>query len=169
MNGTRLSALALRLLLLAAPIAAPIVAPTLAFAQGQAPGAPPQRARLEGEIRRGFARAVRERVGLSEEQMRQLAPLTQKHEQQRRAIQQDERKTRVALQTELRSERPDTANVARLLDALLGVQRRRMQMIEAEHKDLASVMTPVQRARYLALQEQVRRRVEQMRQGRPPR
>lgn len=163
---TRLPALGARLLLVAAAFLAPLQAP-----QAQEPGGgpPQQRARLEGEIRRTFARAVRERVGLSEEQMRRLAPLTQKHEQQRRSLQQDERRARMALQGELRSDRPDTANVARLLDTLLGVQRRRLQMIEAEHKDLATVMTPVQRARYLALQEQVRRRVEQMRQGRPPR
>lgn len=128
----------------------------------------PERQRLEGEIRRGFARAVRERVGLSEEQMRRLAPLTQQHEQQRRQLQQEERRTRIALQGELRSATPDTARVAQLLDAMLGVQKRRMQMIEAEHRDLATVMTPVQRARYLALQEQVRRRIEQMRQGPGP-
>ena len=152
-----------RLLLLGALLALP----QDAMAQNTPP--PPQRARLEGEIRRGFARAVRERVGLSDEQMRRLAPLTQQHERQRRALQQEERRTRVALQAELRSERPDTATVARLLDALLAVQRRRLQTIEAEHRDLASVMTPVQRARYLALQEQVRRRVEQMRQSRPQR
>ena len=159
---SRLSALGARLLVAATILAAPVYA--------QAPDAsPPQRARLEGEIRRSFARAVRERVGLSEDQMRRLAPLTQTHEQRRRTLQQDERRARVALQGELRSERPDSANVARLLDALVGVHRRRLQMIEAEHRDLATVMTPVQRARYLALQEQVRRRVEQMRQGRPPR
>jgi hypothetical protein len=125
---------------------------------------PPERARLEGEIRRGFARAVRERVGLSDEQMRRLAPLTQRHEQQRRALQLEERRARMALQAELLGASPDTTAVARLLDTLLDVQRRRLQMIEAEHRDLATVMTAVQRARYLALQEQVRRRVEQLRQ-----
>jgi Spy/CpxP family protein refolding chaperone len=129
------------------------------------PAPQPNRARLEGEIRRGFARAVRERVGLSDEQMRRLAALTQKHEQQRRRIQQSERAARTALQRELRSGTPDTVAVARWLDSLLVVPRRRADMIEAEHRDLATVMTPVQRARYLALQEQVRRRVEELRQG----
>lgn len=137
-----------------------------AVAQGQAPQQQ-ERARLEGEIRRGFARAVRQRVGLSDEQMRRLGPLTQKHEQRRRQLQVDERRARIGLQTELRAAAPDTVAVARLLDSLLDVQRRRMQLIEAEHRELAAIMTPVQRARYLALQEQVRRRVEQMR-PRPP-
>jgi Spy/CpxP family protein refolding chaperone len=166
MNGSRLSAIGARLIFAAALF----VAPCTVIAQEQRPpdGPPPQRARLEGEIRRTFARAVRERVGLSDEQMRRLAPLTQNHEQQRRRLQQEERTARVALQTQLRSDAPDTAAVSRLLDTLLDVQRRRMQMIEAEHRDLATVMSPVQRARYLGLQEQVRRRMEQMRQGPPP-
>jgi len=164
MTTTRPSALGSRLLLLALllPVQLPAQEP-------RPPGAPAtQRARLEGDIRRTFVRAVREHVGLSEDQMRRLAPLTQKHERQRRELQQAERRARVTLQSELRSATPDTASVSRQLDALLDVQRRRMQLIEAEHRELATVMTPVQRARYLALQEQVRRRVEQLRQGPPP-
>lgn len=144
-----------------------LAAPLGSQEPGRAPGR--QRALLEGELRREFARAVRERVGLSDEQMQRLGPITRRHEQQRRELQMEERRARVALQTQLRSAAPDTVEVARLLDALLGVQRRRVQMIETEHRDLASVMTAVQRARYLALQEQVRRRMEQMRQGRAPR
>jgi Spy/CpxP family protein refolding chaperone len=146
-----------------------VIAPLQAHGQQQPPPPAPQRARLEGEVRRTFARAVRERVGLSEDQMRRLAPLTQKHEQQRRALQQQERRARLALQAQLRGDTPDTAAVSGLLAALLDVQRRRVQMIEAEHRDLATVMTPVQRARYLGLQEQVRRRMEQMRQRPAPR
>jgi hypothetical protein len=157
-----MSALGSRLAIVAIMALAPMEA------RGQDTKQAPQRTRLEGEIRRTFARAVRERVGLSEDQMRRLAPLTEKHERNRRALQQEERGARVALQTQLRAEAPDTAAVTRLLDTLLDVQRRRFQMIEAEHRELATVMTPVQRARYLGLQEQVRRRLEQMRQGPPP-
>lgn len=159
-RGARLSALGARLVLSA------VVAllPSVAHAQ------PPQqqdRARLEGDVRRGFARAVRERVGLSDDQMRRMGPLTQKHERQRRQLQIAERRARVALQSELLSATPDTLIVSRQLDTLLMLQRQRVELIEAEHRELAAVMTPVQRARYLALQEQVRRRVEQMRQGPP--
>jgi Spy/CpxP family protein refolding chaperone len=164
MIGSRLSVIGTRLLLAASVAAAPVSAQE----QSVPDRPPPQRARLEGEIRRTFARAVRERVGLSEDQMRRLAPLTEKHERQRRTLQQEERRARMALQTQLRSEAPDTAVVATLLGNLLDVQRQRFQLIEAEHRELATVMTPVQRARYLGLQEQVRRRMEQMRQGPPP-
>ncbi|HET9453945.1 MAG TPA: hypothetical protein VFO66_06665 [Gemmatimonadaceae bacterium] len=161
-TGPRLSALGSRLLLLVLLLG--LVRPAHAQPPQQA-----DRARLEGEIRRGFARAVRQRVGLTDDQMRRLAPLTQKHETQRRQLQADERRARVALQTELRAPSPDSAVVARQLDSLLAVHRRRLQLTEAEHRELATVMSPVQRARYFALQEQFRRRVEQMRQGGPPR
>lgn len=137
-----------------------------AAAQQRPAQGPPGRAQLEGEIRRGFARAVRERVGLSEEQMRRLAPLTQKHEQERRQLQMEERATRMALQLAMRDSAPDQDRVAQGLERLLDVQKRRIALLEREQRDLAAIMTPVQRARYLALQEQVRRRMEQMRQRR---
>lgn len=127
---------------------------------------PPGRAQLEGEIRRGFARAVRERVGLSDDQMRRLAPVTQRHEQERRQLQLDERATRMALQIVMRDSIPDQQKVTQHLDHMLDIQKRRVALLEREQKDLADIMTPVQRARYMALQEQVRRRLEQMQQRR---
>lgn len=137
------------------------------------------RMRLEGEIRRGFARAVRQRVGLSDEQMRQLGPMTQRYEQQRRRLQLEERETRLSLRSELRDyQAADSAKIGRLLQNLIDIQKRRVQLLESEQRDLAAIMSPLQRARYMALQEQVRRRMEQMRQrrlgdempgaGRPP-
>ena len=125
------------------------------------------RARLEGELRRGFARAVRERVGLSEEQMSRLAPLARSHEQQRRRLQIEELDARTALRGVMRDDKTaDSAKVSRLLQTLVDIQKRRAQLLEAEQRDLATVMTPLQRARYMALQEQIRRRMEQMRHRR---
>jgi periplasmic protein CpxP/Spy len=125
------------------------------------------RANLEGEIRRGFARLVRQRVGLTDQQMRALAPLARRHEQQRRSLQVEERQTRTSLGDLLRDSKPgDSTKVSELLQNLIDIQKRRIQLVEVEQRDLATVMTPVQRARYMALQEQVRRRLEQMRHRR---
>jgi Spy/CpxP family protein refolding chaperone len=124
------------------------------------------RARLEGEIRRGFAKLLRERVGLSDVQMRQLAPLARGHEQQRRQLQLEERQTRTSLRALLRDPGPDTTRVSALLQTLVDIQKRRVQLVEVEQRDIATVMTPVQRARYVAVQEQIRRRLEQMRHRR---
>lgn len=127
------------------------------------------RARLERELRRGFARAVRNRVGLSEEQMARLVPITQRYEQQRRQLQMEERDARVALRTAMRDDATaDASQIDALLRKLVDVQQRRAHILGAEQVELATIMTPLQRARYMALQDQIRRRLEQMRQRRMP-
>jgi len=125
------------------------------------------RVRLENEIRRVFARAVRQRVGLNEAQMGRLGPIAQQYEQQRRRLQLEERDTRQSLRTSLRNEQgADPKQVDRMLQRMVEIQRRRLDLLESEQRDLATFMTPLQRAKYAALQEQFRRRVEQMRQRR---
>lgn len=136
-------------------------------ATAQRPGGPPPRGELEAELRRGFARAVRLRVGLSEDQMRRLAPITQRIATERARIQLDEREARMELGRILRdSVPPDSARVEQLLARLLEVQKRRVQVMEQEHKELATIMSPVQRARFLGLQEQMRRQMEERRRRR---
>lgn len=130
-----------------------------------AQGGDSQRAELESDIRRSFARAVRERVGLSEAQMQRLAPLAQRHEQARRQLQAEERDVRRDLLLSLR-ENSSGENAAALLDRMVDIQKRRAALFETEQRELAAIMTPVQRVRYIALQEQIRRRLEQLRQRR---
>lgn len=129
------------------------------------------RAQLEDDVRREFSRVVRERVGLSDDQMQKLGPLTQKYEQQRRQTQMDERNTRIRLQAALLDSNPsDSTRINQFLQQLLDVQKRRVAIAEAEQNELGTIMNAHQRARYLGLQEQVRRRLEQMRPfpGGPP-
>jgi periplasmic protein CpxP/Spy len=127
------------------------------------------RARLESEIRRGFARAVKQRVGLTDAQITRLVPVTQRYEQQRRQLQMRERDTRVTLRNLMTgSQTPDSAQVDRLLKTLVDIPKERAALLEAEQRDLATIMSPVQRARFMAMQDQIRRRLEQMRQRRAP-
>ena len=49
-----------------------------------------------------------------------------------------------------------------LLDDALRFQKQRIALVEAEQKDLARFLTPVQRAGYLALQAQVRGRAQEL-------
>jgi Spy/CpxP family protein refolding chaperone len=106
---------------------------------------------------------TRRRVGLTEAQMNQLVPINQSFESERRAIQRQERVTRLALREALRdSSAADQPRIAGYLDKLVELQRQRVELVAKEQRDLAGFMTPLQRARYTALQEQVRRRIEQM-------
>lgn len=131
-----------------------------------------QRAQLEARFRQQFARVVRQRVGLTDAQMAQLGPMNERHSQQRRVVQLQERSARQSLQRALRNPSlADSAEVSRLLEQLVETQKRRATLLEAEQRELATIMTPIQRARYMALQEQVRRQLEQRRDrggGGPP-
>lgn len=139
-------------------------------AQRPNPGAEPSgRQALEQRLRQRMAAVVQQRVGLNADQMRRLGEVNREMESQRRLINQQERDLRVDLRAEVM--RGDSANqdrVARLVDQLIDVQRRRIELLSREQRALAAFMTPTQRAQYLAIQDQVRRRMEDMR-GRPRR
>ena len=136
-------------------------------AESQRPGGPPPRGELEAELRRGFARAVRQRVGLSEDQMRRLVPITQKYATERARIQLDEREARMELGRILRDSVPaDSTKIDGLMARMLDTQKRQVQLLEQEQKELATIMSPLQRARFLALREQMRRQMEERRRGR---
>ena len=67
------------------------------------------------------------------------------------------------LRQELTAEgEPNQQHVSDLLDAALRFQKQRTAIVEAEQKELARFMTPVQRARYIALQQQFRRRAQEL-------
>ena len=122
------------------------------------------RGRLEQQVRERIGRVVQQQLGLTDAEAQRLQQVNQRYEAQRRDLVRQEREARIGLRREL--QRGDSASQPRtdtLLDALLDVQRRRLDLVQAEQRDLAQFLTPVQRARYLALQDQMRRRVEEMR------
>lgn len=126
---------------------------------------PEQRQAIERRIRQAMARAVREKVGLDEKQMRKLAPVNQKYARQRRELAQQERDVRMALRSAMMdTASPDQGKIAAYQNQLIELQRKRLDVVEAEQKELSSFMTPLQVAKYRALQEQLRRRVEELRQ-----
>ena len=147
------------------PVVLGVAVAASADAQRPAGGDPAQREQLEARLRREYTRVVRQRVGLSDDQMARLGPLNQRFAGERRTLQIQERDTRIAIQRAIRDSaaRPDTAAVSGLLQRLVDIQKRRVQLVDDEQRALAAIMTPVQRARYMALQEQTRRQVDQRR------
>ena len=133
--------------------------------QQRPPGeAAPGRTALERQVQQQLWRLTRQRVGLSDSQMRQLVPVNQRFEVRRRQILREERATRLALRgAVLDSAGADDERVSAQIDRLLQLERQRIDLVQEEQRELSRFMTPMQRARYMALQEQVRRRVEQMR------
>ncbi len=130
-------------------------------------GTQTERAVLERQFRERTAEIIRTRLRLTEPQMEQLQQVNVRYAPQLNRLAVQERQTRRALRTELTA--GDAANQKRisdLLDTSLRVQRERLGVIESEQRELAAFLTPLQRARYLALQAQMRKRAEElMRQG----
>lgn len=123
-----------------------------------------QRPLLEQRVRERFAMVVRNQLRLDDRQMRQLGDASRKFEGRRRDLNVRERSARDVLRTEVAADRnADNPRVATALQEILSIHKERSAVLEDEDKELSSFLSPVQRARWFALQDQLRRRVEEMR------
>lgn len=156
-----------------------VMAPALA-AQGGPPGGPPgstprrsgysgaQRAQeLERQFRERLDSLVRVRLQLTDEQHSRLREVASRTEQERRTLRGEEIRIRLALRRELMAgDKANEARVAELLDQVPVLERRRLEVSEQELKELSRFLTAVQRARYFALQEQLRWSMQEMQHSR---
>jgi protein CpxP len=141
----------------------------LLVAAGAAPAQPvpaptnPNRAALEQRFREQSAKVAQQRLGLTDAQLAQLSQSNARFAPQQSQLVVQERETRRQLRLEMTSgDQANQQHVSALLDEALRLQKQRIALVEAEQKDLARFMTPVQRAGYLALQAQVRRRAQEL-------
>ena len=147
-----------------AALALALLVSTSAAAQQAAPMRGDSARPLEARVRQRVAAVVQQRLALTDEQMRQLTIVNASYETRRRDLLARERASRVAIRQELaKGKDADQKRVQESLDALFRLQRERIDVAEQEQRDLAKFMQPAQRAGYLALQEQLKRRVEDMR------
>lgn len=126
------------------------------------PGAGGNRPELEQQFRQRVAKLAQERLDLTDPQMAQLQQSNARFAPQLNQIVAQERETRRQLRLELTSPTPNQQHVGVLLDQSLQLQKQRIGLVEQEQRDLARFMTPVQRARYVALQQQFRRRAQEL-------
>jgi protein CpxP len=128
-----------------------------------------QRAVLERQFRERTAELVRRQLQLNDDQMTRLQAANAQVEPQRVALVRQEREARQALRAEMMKK--DAANqqrVGALLDQLISLQRQRVDLLANEQRELGKFLTPVQRAKYFGLQGQLRKRMQQLRDRRPP-
>ncbi|HUR00614.1 MAG TPA: hypothetical protein VM166_14270 [Gemmatimonadaceae bacterium] len=130
--------------------------------QVPAPAKGADRAQLEQRFREQAAKLIQQRLSLTDKQMGQLQQTNQKFAPQLSQLATQERETRRQLRTEMQSASPNQSHVNDLLDTSLRLQKQRISIVEAEQKDLAAFLTPVQRAQYLALQAQFRNRAQEL-------
>ncbi len=160
MKGVMLAGLMTAVALTAAPI-------TSLYAQGAGDSvlrrpAGPARQELERRFRERSANIVRRELQLNDNQMSRLQAVNRQFETQRVALFAEERRARQALRAELTATNPDQQKVATLLDQLMEVSRRRFDIQASEQRELAKFLTPVQRAKYFGLQNQLRQRLEEV-------
>ncbi len=135
----------------------------VAAAQNAPPGA--RRQMLVQRIRERFEQVVRQRLQLTDTQMVRLRETNARFDGERRALTERERSVRQQMRQQLiPGVAADQDRLATLIDSLFAIQRQRLDLVEQEQRDLSAYLTPVQRVQYYALQEQLRRRLEQFRQ-----
>lgn len=124
------------------------------------------RAALEQELQRRLAEIARRELKLSNDQFTKLMAVNASFDERRRGVLVRERRTRHELRRELQKDASANEHeVERLLGQMVATQRDRLSLLEAEQKALSEFLTPVQRARYLGLQEGFRRQLDSRRQA----
>ena len=121
-----------------------------------------QRPVLEQQLRERMATVTKQRLALTDQQMAQLQQSNARFAPQLQQLLANERDTRRQLRDELTSPNPNQQHVSALIDQTINLQKQRVSLMEAEQQDLARFMNPVQRARYVALQTEFRRRAQEM-------
>jgi hypothetical protein len=125
------------------------------------------RAQMEQQVRERLGGMMKQRLGLSDQQMPKLQETNRRFQEKHRLLVEQERDIRMSLRDEMiAGDSARQTQVGGLLDRMLRVQRQRLELLEQEQKELSGFLTPVQRAKYLGVQEGMRRRMEQMRQQR---
>lgn len=120
-----------------------------------------ERLRLENSLRQTLARAVRERLSLTEPQANRLMDVNRKFSDERLKLARGEMRIRRELRQSVASgDASRSPATASLLDDLLDTQRQRLELQQQEQDELSTFLTPDQRVRYLGMMEQLRRRIQ---------
>ncbi len=143
----------------------PAQPPAQAQAGGRAQARAPQdRAQLEQQIRNRIANQLKNQLKLSDDQFTKLQATNRRFEEKRRLLVEQERDARMSMRDLiLAGDTTNQAKVSGALDKMMQIQRQRFELVEQEQKDMAGYLTPMQRARFLGMQEQMRRRMDEMR------
>ncbi|MGH7652520.1 MAG: hypothetical protein ACREMS_11845 [Gemmatimonadaceae bacterium] len=147
-----------------------LLAGTTAAAQRTANAANPNRAALEKQFRERSAKVAQQRLGLTDAQLAQLEQTNARYAPQLNQLVAQERDTRRQLRTEMMAgNQANQQHVSQLIDNSIRLQKERINLVEAEQKDLARFLSPTQRAGYAALQNQIRRRAQELSRQKPRR
>ena len=126
-----------------------------------------QREALEKRFQQRIDAIVKERLRLTDEQQVKLREVASRAEETRRVLHREESVLRMALRREMRAgDKANEAKVGELLDQMPGLERRKLDLMESEQRELAKFLSPTQRAHYFGLQDKIRRGMQDVQRGR---
>lgn len=134
--------------------------------QGMEPGQ--RRQMLEQRLRERIGEVVKRRLQLTDDQMAKLQNTNRQFEPQRASLLMKERDVRRELRQQLMSGTADQNRVGVLLDQAMQLERQRLDLTQNEQREMAKFMTPVQRAKLFGLQNEMRRRAQELRNRQQP-
>lgn len=125
-----------------------------------------RRAMIE-QMQLRIERLLRERLQLTDSQAVRLRAVGTRMDIARRKLGEEESDFRRALRKELTpGVTPNEVRISRLMDRWPVLERSRIALQEQEQKELASFLQPIQRARFFALQDELRRAKQEQQWGR---
>ena len=147
-----------------------LLAPALTALQAQTPtdtSGEAEAEQLRQQIRERWNARVRQDLNLSDDQAAKLQGTEQKFTQQRVDLAQRQRGINEGLRGQLRpGVAANSDSVRKLMDAR---DRNRAALAEVdrnENREVSGYLTPVQQARYQMMREQLRRRIQEIREQR---
>jgi len=121
-------------------------------------------AEMDRRIQERMGQVLKVQLRLSDAQVRQMHEHNQRFGPRRMALGRDERQVRELMREAMRSrDSVGSPELPRWLDRVVELQRMRVDLLQEEQRALATFLTPYQRARYLAFEEEIQRRAEEMR------
>lgn len=107
---------------------------------------------------KNYEQVLRKQVTFSEEQVVKWRAWNTRFDAERRPLFQEEREIRRTLGMQLaRGVTPDEAKVVDAMDRWSKLEHKRLDLKDRENKALAAFLSPIQRARFFALQDQTER------------
>ena len=137
-------------------------APLLAQQPDTQPGGPALRERVE----RRFSERIKEELSLTDEQAVKLKEVAKENGSRRRELRRRERALYAAIDQQLEAgEKADQDSVARMTREMLDLRVEYAQSLRDEMGKL-TFLTPVQRAKLMAMRDRLLHRVHEMREDR---
>jgi hypothetical protein len=121
---------------------------------------------MDRRIQERMGQILRQQLRLSDAQVRQMQDHMRQYGPRRMSLGRDERQVRERMREAMATrDSVGSPDLPRMLDRILELQRTRVDLMHEEQRALAQFLSPLQRARYMAFEEELQRRSEEMRRA----